>query len=223
MGLLQKVASLLFEQPPTLLFVEHGKRVCRASEGLVRAMEAFGEGRELQELKAEVDHWEHEADQVKHEIRRRLPRSDLFLPMARGDLLDLLWQQDEIADKAQDVAHLLSLLPLKLPQALRETWRGMTEGIGETTASYRDLIEGLERHLRGEKRLGDRMRSSLNRIGEAEHRVAGVEGEFIAEIYKESGLDPFSKFHLVEVARNVAQAASHIENAAGRICLLFVG
>jgi hypothetical protein len=36
-------------------------------------------------------------------------------------------------------------------------------------------------------------------------------------------MDAFTKIHLVEVARTVGQVAGHMENAAGRICLLFLG
>ncbi len=223
MGFWKRIGSLLFEQPPTVLFVEHGKKVCRATEYLLQVMEAFLHSQDIASLKAEVDRWEHEADQVKHQIRRKLPRSDLFLPMARGDLMDLLWQQDEIADKAQDAVHLLSLLPLSLPDELREIWGRITAGLRESQRAYCELVENLERHLKGERQLAARMRELLAEIGEEEHGVSTAEDRFVEAIYRQATLDPFTKIHLVEVARTVGQVAGHMENAAGRICLLFLG
>ncbi|MCD6540842.1 DUF47 family protein [Candidatus Bipolaricaulota bacterium] len=223
MGLWKRVSTLLFEQPPTFLFVEHGKKVCRASEYLLEVMEAFVKGEDISSLKAEVDRWEHEADQIKHQIRKKLPRSDLFLPMARGDLMDLLWQQDEIADKAQDAVHLLSLLPLSLPQDLRALWDRITAGLRGGQRAYCELVEHLERHLKGERQLAGRMRELLAEIGEEEHGVSTAEDRFVEAIYRQRDLDAFTKMHLVEVARTVGQVAGHMENAAGRICLLFLG
>ena len=223
MGFWKRVGALLFEQPPTALFVEHGKKVCRATEHLLSVMEAFSRGEDITPLKAEVDRWEHEADQIKHRIRRKLPRSDLFLPMARGDLMDLLWQQDEIADKAQDAVHLLSLLPLALPEDLREIWDQIAEGVRKSREAYCELVEALARHLEGERQLAGRMRELLAEIGEEEHGVSTAEDRFVEAIYRQKDLDAFTKMHLVEVARTVGQVAGHMENAAGRICLLFLG
>lgn len=223
MGLWQRIGSVLFEQPPTALFVEHGKRVCRATEYLLQVMDAFSRGEDISSLKAEVDRWEHEADQMKHQIRKKLPRSDLFLPMARGDLMDLLWQQDEIADKAQDAVHLLSLLPLTLPQDLQAIWDRIAAGVKRSRRAYCELVEHLERHLKGERQLAERMRELLAEIGEEEHGVATAEDRFVEAIYRQKDLDAFTKIHLVEVARTVGQVAGHMENAAGRICLLFLG
>lgn len=223
MGFWKRVGTLLFAQPPTILFVEHGKKVCRTTECLLAMMEAFGRGEDVTPFKGEVDRWEHEADQVKHQIRRKLPRSDLFLPMARGDLMDLLWQQDEIADKAQDTVHLLSLLPLSLPSELRDIWERIVTGLRKCQRAYCELVKDLERHLKGERQLVDRMRELLAEIGDEEHGVSTSEDEFVEAIYRQGSLDAFTKIHLVEVARTVGQVAGHMENAAGRICLLFLG
>jgi len=222
MGLWKRIGTLLFEQPPTLLFVEHGKKVCETTKHFLAAMEAFSSGGDIEGIRREVDRWEHEADQIKHEIRRKLPRSDLFLPMARGDLMDLLWQQDEIADKAQDAVHLLGLLPMTLPADLRGTWEKLRAGLWESQRAYCNLIATLERHLKGERGLAERMRELLLEIGGREHEVSTTEDELIAAVYREGSLDPFSKVHLVEVARTLGQVAGHMENAAGRICLLFL-
>ena len=46
---------------------------------------------------------EHEADDLKKEIRMRLPQS-LFMPVPRQDLLELLLVQDMMANRTKDVS-----------------------------------------------------------------------------------------------------------------------
>jgi uncharacterized protein len=59
---------------------------------------------------------EHQADIIKNDIRNHLP-SSLFLPIERAIFLEMLTLQDSLADRAEDVAVLMSLRPMKfLPQ-----------------------------------------------------------------------------------------------------------
>ena len=59
------------------------------------------------ELAAEISRLEHEADEIKHDIRDNLPRS-FFLPVARADLLRILNIQDSIANRAENVGVILT-------------------------------------------------------------------------------------------------------------------
>jgi uncharacterized protein len=54
-------------------------------------------------LQHEIVRLENEADQMKRDLRLHLPKS-LFMPVARGDLLELLNVQDRLANKARDIA-----------------------------------------------------------------------------------------------------------------------
>jgi len=49
---------------------------------------------------------EHDADDLKHDLRLNLPRS-LFLPVERRDLLEVLTMQDKIANRAKDIAGII--------------------------------------------------------------------------------------------------------------------
>jgi predicted phosphate transport protein (TIGR00153 family) len=57
---------------------------------------------------------ENEADDLKHELRLHLPRS-LFLPVERRDLLEVLTMQDNIANRAKDIAGLIRGRQMSLP------------------------------------------------------------------------------------------------------------
>ncbi|MDG3089092.1 TIGR00153 family protein [Vibrio hannami] len=60
---------------------------------------------------------EKEADILKREIRLRLPKG-LFLPVERTDLLDLLTQQDKLANLSKAIAERVIVRQLRLPAHL---------------------------------------------------------------------------------------------------------
>ncbi len=62
---------------------------------------------------------EKEADRIKVEIRRILPKG-IFLPVNREDLLRYLKIQDDIADAVEDITVLLKIKELSAPLALTE-------------------------------------------------------------------------------------------------------
>lgn len=62
---------------------------------------------------------EGEADLIKNELRRSLPRG-LFLPVDRRDLLEVLDMQDSIADVAQDIAETLFERRMTIPEGMED-------------------------------------------------------------------------------------------------------
>ncbi len=64
------------------------------------------------EIKKSISKKEHLADLTKNDIRNHLPKS-LFLPIDRSSFLDILTLQDSFADKAEDIAVIVTLKELK--------------------------------------------------------------------------------------------------------------
>lgn len=62
---------------------------------------------------------EHEADDIKKQIRMHLPKS-LFMPVPREDLLELLLVQDKAANQAKDVSGLITGRSMEFPGPLAE-------------------------------------------------------------------------------------------------------
>lgn len=111
----------LFDMSPFEPLLHHLQKV-KECVALVRPMlEAVRDGAydKLDTLTEQVFKTEHEADVIKDEIRQVIPRS-FFLPVYRGDLLGYLKLQDNMADSVEDIAFLLTLKELKLPEPLSE-------------------------------------------------------------------------------------------------------
>lgn len=82
----------------------------------------------LRTLTEQVFKAEHQADLIKDEIRRRIPRS-FALPVYRGDLLAYLKLQDAIADSVEDIAVTLTIKDLSLPESLANDVRAFVSQV----------------------------------------------------------------------------------------------
>jgi len=223
MGILGKLFRRLAYQYPSLdLLQRHAEKVCATVEELVREVEDYLEGREAGERSERVSELEHEADLLKFQLRSTLPRSDSFMPVARSDLLDFLWQQDNIADDAQDAAGLLPLLRVELSPEMVAAWREFLEVLRAGIAVYRQMAQGLkgllERGFREEEI--KRLLGLLSEINVLEHRADVIERRAIAMVYEQEELDGFAKYHLIQVLLKLGGILDHMENAGGRIRIM---
>ena len=111
----------LFGTSPFKPLQEHMRVVVQCANevpGLCEALFA-GDREKLVAIRDEIDRLESSADDIKNRLRAHLPRS-FFLPVDRGDLLEILDLQDSIADTAEDIAGLLVVRPVPPIEILRE-------------------------------------------------------------------------------------------------------
>lgn len=109
---------------------------------LVEAM-AAGDDEAIRTLRAEIDRLEHEADDIKNEIRSHLPRR-LMLAIERRDMLEILDIQDSIADVTQDVAELVDQRGMHLPAALAGPTRELAVRVVSACTQCERIIDELD-------------------------------------------------------------------------------
>lgn len=208
--------KIVFEVPSFDLLDLHAEKVCETVEELERLLEDYIAGREVD--KAKIERLEHEADLVKFQIRSTLPRSDSFLPIARSDLLDFLWQQDNVADACQDAAGLLPLLQVELTPEMR----GKLEEFRRKLLEAREIYRELARRLRFVLETGfsrekvDLVWELINKLNVLEHEGDIIGGELITLVYRQQGMDAFTKYHLIQIVLKLGDVLDHMENAGGR-------
>lgn len=144
------------------------------------------------------------------------------MPIARSDLLDFLWQQDNIADDAQDAAGLLPLLQVGLTAEIASKWREFIEVLLQGAAVYRQMARGLRELLETgfRKEAVDRVMELLAEVNILEHRADVVGRELIEMVYGRGELGDFEKYHLIQVFLKLGDVLDHMENAAGRIRIM---
>ena len=74
---------------------------------------------DAEKTRLDISQCEREADSLKREIRLKLPRG-LLLPIDRTDLLELVTQQDKLANYAKDIAGRMIGRQFGIPEEMQE-------------------------------------------------------------------------------------------------------
>lgn len=106
----------------------------------------------VETLQQDIVRLENKADDLKRDLRMHLPKS-LFMPVSRGDLLDLLNVQDRLANKAKDIAGLIlgrkMVFPEKIAVDFMEFVKRNIEASKQANVAIHELDELLETGFSG--------------------------------------------------------------------------
>lgn len=216
-------AGYLTETSPFEQLSRHAEKVQATVEALVEVLHGYTQGNEIRG--EPVSNLEFEADQEKQEIRRELPRSDLLMPVARSDLLSLLWHQDEIADNSQDVAELLPLLDItdKLPDEYKDSLNNLAGILEKSVKEYSELVTNAGAVIKGTSSGQEKLEEvweSIEEINNLEHSADETTRKAIKSIYNDENMDGIEKYHLIQIALKANNILDHIENAANFIRIM---
>ncbi len=105
-----RALTKLLGKSPFAPLKSHMEKVALCIEKLTEIFSVIDKS-EIESLSKALSELEHEADIVKNDIRNHL--KGLYLPIDRSQFLEILSFQDSIADKAEEIALLLTLHPLE--------------------------------------------------------------------------------------------------------------
>jgi len=107
---------------------------------------------EMMELQKKTRAMENEADELKKALRLNLPKG-LFMPVSRIDLLNLLASQDKIANKAKDIAGLITGRRMQFPESVQADMKAYIvrsiDAAKQAGKAIRQLDELLESGFKG--------------------------------------------------------------------------
>ena len=147
----------VFAKSPIKPMIEHIDEVHRCAESLKDFFQAVykGDWDAAEEQRKRIVTLEQAADKLKRDIRLNLP-GGLFMPVERTDLLELVSQQDRIANKAKDISGLITGRQLQIPAHLVEGFNSYLNRCIDAVAKARDTIgefdDLLETGFRGRER-----------------------------------------------------------------------
>lgn len=138
----------LFAKSPIKPLQRHVAVVDRCCFRLVDFFEACNNGdwETAQEIHNTISELEKEADKLKREIRLKLP-SGLFMPVSRTDMLDLLRQQDKLADLAKNIAGRALGRKLQVPTPLYESYVAYLKRCLDATALAHKVVKEFDELL----------------------------------------------------------------------------
>ncbi len=160
----------LFKDSPFEPLRYHMKSVMECV-GFVRPMfEAVRDGQfdVLQDLTKKVFKAEHRADIIKDDIRGTIPKR-FFLPVYRGDLLGYVKLQDDMADSVEDLAVLLTIKQLALPESLVEGTFEYVAKVEQVCQQSYELSEYLPTLVEGDM-IGKEAENALRMVADIEKR-----------------------------------------------------
>jgi predicted phosphate transport protein (TIGR00153 family) len=214
----------LFGKSPFGPLQSHMRKVHECAAQVSPLFEALlaGDQAKVEAIAADLSRLEHEADQIKNGIRANLPKS-IFLPVDRGDLLDLLGVQDAIADIAEDLGILMRMRPLPVPASLKDLLRTL---VGKATAvtdeAHRlmeELDELVEASFSGPE--AERVMAIIDRLGVLEHECDLVQWQFARAIFAiEDQLSAGELWMWLKLGNKLGDLANAGENVGKRLSLM---
>lgn len=113
-----RTIAKLFGHSPFVPLQGHMDKVTQCVDKVETQIEALlnQDQEAVVRLADEVAQLEHEADEIKYDIQSQLPKG-IFMPVARDSILEILAIQDSLADKAENIAVLLTIKKLTVPEA----------------------------------------------------------------------------------------------------------
>lgn len=97
----------------------------------------------VEEIRERISGLENDADAIKNELREHLPKS-IFMPVDRRDLLEILDLQDSIADTAQDIAGMMVVRNMKLPEPVHKPMMALTRRCIDACNQLAKIMEELD-------------------------------------------------------------------------------
>lgn len=214
----------LFAKSPFTPLAKHAEKVYEVCQQIQPLMDAMLEEdwERAKDVYERISLLEHQADQLKQEIRDHLPRS-LFLPVDRGDLLRYLKTQDAIADAVEDVAVLVTMRQTRAPADMREKVRELVAQIVRAAETWYSIAMQLP-DLQESSFTGPEVAKVLDlvqRLHQQEweaDKLSAALGRLT--VRHEEELGAVSVNFWMRIAGKLGDVANHAENAADLLRLM---
>jgi predicted phosphate transport protein (TIGR00153 family) len=211
----------LFGRSPFAPLQSHMESVLKCVHRLPSLFEAVErmDDANIERISEQISTYEHEADLIKNDIRNHLPKS-LFLPIGRENLLEILSIQDRIADKAEDVAVLVTLKSVELLPIFKEEFKLFLhkniETFDEAYSIVKELHELVESSFGGME--AEKVRLMVEEVAYREHEVDLIQRKLLKKFFNAGDQFTHVTFHLWQrILESIASISNQSENLADRI------
>lgn len=165
---------------------------------------------------------EQEADELKKDLRLRLP-SSLFMPVDRRDVLEVLTMQDMVAGSARDVSGLISGRNIVIPDSLAAGYAALIQrcidACTQAHLSIRELDELIETGFGKLER--KRVGKLLHVLDDIEQDTDEQQVELRFELFKlENDLHPVNVMFLYKIIENTGNIADRAQRVGSRLQLM---
>ena len=177
----------LFAHSPLKPLQKHSNKVTECCELLVPFFEAIfrEDWNAAEQFRLDISAHERQADALKREIRLKLPRG-LFMPIERTDLLELVTQQDKLANYAKDIAGRMVGRQFGIPPEMHDEFMSYVRRSLDATEQAHKVIEEMDQLLEDDT---DQMQIKLRKmLYEVEGRYNPIDVMFLYKIIEWVGV-----------------------------------
>jgi predicted phosphate transport protein (TIGR00153 family) len=216
--------SRIFGSSPVTPLQKHIDKVVLCVEQLIPYFESVIDNNweQAASTQAELVKLEHEADEIKNELRLNLPTS-LFMPIDRRDVLEVLDLQDHIANKAKDISGLTLGRKMSLPAAISggymEFLKRCIDATRQAQVAINELDELVVTGFRGDEAV--RVKKMIEDLHIIEGETDEIQVGLRADLYKtEQTLPPIDVMFIYKIIEWTGDLADTAQSTGNRLQLM---
>lgn len=216
--------SKIFGSSPVTPLQKHIDKVVLCVEQLIPYFEAVinNNWEQATEVQAKLVQLEHEADEIKNELRLHLPTS-LFMPIDRRDVLEVLDMQDHIANKAKDISGLTlgrkMSLPSSIGSAYMEFLKRCIDATRQAQVAINELDELVVTGFRGDE--AKRVKKMIEELHIIEDETDDIQIALRAALYEvEQELPPIDVMFIYKIIEWTGDLADSAQSTGNRLQLM---
>lgn len=214
----------MFARSPFMPMQEHIAKAQECASELIPFFQAVidEDWETASDIQQRIIKLEHDADDLKHNIRQNLPRN-LFLPVPRTDLLELVRMQDKIANKSKDIAGIILGRRMQFPQCIQQELLNLlstaVRASDQAKTAMHELDELVTSGFRG--REIEIVEDLLTRLDQLEYETDTHERNLRRSLFAvERDLYPVDVMFMYQIINWIGDLANRAQQVGSRLQLL---
>jgi hypothetical protein len=212
---MQSTILNLFGKSPFKPLQEHLEKVKECLEQIQPLFDSLykQDSKEFKTISKNIMKLEHQADKIKDKIRDNLPKN-LFLAVNRRDLMNLLSAQDSVSDAVEDLAVVLNIREMTVPEKLKPLLDNLVKKVVQVGNLSVEVILELNNLLEASFS-GPEAEKVIKMVGDVstlEWEADKIQYKLAQMLFKmEKELDPVSIFMWMKIFQTVSEIADASE------------
>ncbi|MCA9265870.1 MAG: TIGR00153 family protein [Planctomycetales bacterium] len=214
----------LFGSSPFGPLQRHMEQVAKCVAKMVESLQAVESGNwgRVDALSNETSELEHQADQIKDDIRNQLMRR-FFMPVHRGQVLDILAIQDNLADTAENVSVLLTIRQFAVPPTVVEDFANFralnVAAFGLAAGIIEQLDELFETGFGGSE--AEKIRKLVHDVAYTEHQADVLQRELLRKVFADEAKLAAADLNMwIQLVKELSNLSNLSENLADQIQMI---
>ena len=214
----------MFAKSPFKPLVSHIEKVNECVNQIKPLFDAFlsSDYEKVESIAKQISKVEYKADKIKDDIRQHLPQS-IFLPVDKRDFMHLLSAQDDIADAVEDLAVLMRIKNINIPDALSQPLMELVDYVvalaNDACGMIRELEDLLEASFGGAE--AEKVEKMASDLGVAEYEADKMQFLLAQKLFSLSDLSAADLFLLNELIKKLGGVADQSEKI-GKTLRVFI-